>query len=69
MAKVEVEIEEVILEDDDNREVEGILATCTKCDHEAEVFGTTDASVRRACALLREECPMGEENFYDADTD
>lgn len=67
MARIEVEIDEVMLENEDGKEVEGILATCTECDHEVEVFGTSDASVKKACVMLREECPMGQENFYAAD--
>jgi hypothetical protein len=48
----------------DYAEVEGVVATCGKCGHEAESFGTSEASVRRCLALLREECPRGEGNFY-----
>lgn len=66
MAKVEVEIEEVLLENERGIEVESICATCSRCDHEVEVYGTSDMSVRRACIMLREDCPMGEENFYSA---
>ena len=45
-------------------EIEGVTATCSRCGHETESFGTSDASVRRCLALLREECPNGENNYY-----
>jgi len=68
MAKVVCEIEEVELEGD-HGPVDGIVARCTRCGHETESFGTSEASVRRCMALMREECPEGEDNFYVADTD
>jgi hypothetical protein len=45
--------------------------TCSRCDHQTESFGTSGASIRRCLALLREECPEDEENFYvtDEETD
>lgn len=46
------------------REVDGIVVKCNRCNHEVEVFGTSEASVRRGAVMLREECPSGEENFY-----
>lgn len=35
--------------------------------HETQSFGTSEASVRRCLALMREECPNGENNFYIAE--
>ncbi len=68
MFRVEAKIEEVELENEDGREVEGVRATRQACDHETESFGTGPNSRRRCLALLREECPRNEENFYvDAD--
>lgn len=48
----------------DNGEVEGIQVECPRCGHQTESFGTSAASVRRCLALLREECPYDESNFY-----
>lgn len=46
----------------------GIEVTCTRCGHTTESFGESDRSIRRCLALMREECPDGESNFYvDAD--
>ncbi len=64
--RVECEVEEVTLENDDGREVDGVEVTCGRCGHTEESFGTSEASVRRCCALLRERCPRGEGNFYKA---
>jgi hypothetical protein len=49
---------------------ETITAVCTKCGHFAESFCETKAkpgnSLRRCLAILKEECPNGEKNFYQA---
>lgn len=47
------------------RQVAGVTATCGRCGHATESFGTTDASVRRCLVLLREGCPKDEKNFYE----
>jgi len=66
--KVEVEIVEIELENDNGIPIDSVEATCTRCDHQTESYGTGDASRRRCLALMREECPEGESNFYvDAD--
>jgi hypothetical protein len=48
----------------DYTEVEGVCATCPRCGHQTESFGTSPASVRRCLALLREQCPNGDNNYY-----
>lgn len=58
---MQVECEVNYYEDETPARVE---VTCSKCGHTVESFGTSDASVRRCLALLREECPLGENNFY-----
>jgi hypothetical protein len=69
MSRVKCEVEEVELENDAGLMVDGVQATCTQCDHQTESFGTSEASVRRCLALMREECPEGEENFYVGELD
>ena len=64
--QVDVEISYADLEGE-RRPVPGVVARCTRCDHTVESFGTSGRSIRRCLALLREECPMDEENFYVAD--
>ena len=62
--EVDVDIEIATLEAEHGRLVEGITATCSRCGHQVEVFGTGVSSVKRGCAMLRDECPFGERNFY-----
>jgi hypothetical protein len=62
--KVPVEVEETFLENDEGIEVEGVCVMCTRCDHSVEVFGRSEKSILRGCAMLREDCPENEENFY-----
>ena len=64
MTKVTLDIETTDL-DGDYSTVEGIRATCTKCGHVVEVFGTSDASARRAAVTMKEECPLNLSNYYD----
>ena len=61
---VEATIEEVELENDDGHEVDSVCATCTRCQHQTESFGTGPASIKRCLVLLRDECPNDETNFY-----
>jgi hypothetical protein len=63
--RVEVDILEDEVENDDGRPISGLRLTCERCGHEVEVWGTTDASARRGAAMLAEECPNGERNYYD----
>ncbi len=51
--------------DGDYGEVEGVCAECSRCSHTTESFGTGDASRRRCLALMRDECPNGEANYYE----
>jgi len=62
--RVPVTIEEAELETDEGRMIDGVVAICTRCDHEVESYGTSERSVKRCLALMREECPEGESNFY-----
>jgi hypothetical protein len=65
--KVEATISEEELEGDFTAWVDGVTAKCSRCDHTTEAFGRSEASVRRCLFLLREECPMGESNYYVSD--
>lgn len=64
MARVLCKIDEVELENDNGHMIDGVEATCSKCGHSTESFGTSETSVKRCLVLLREECPEGEENYY-----
>jgi hypothetical protein len=62
--KVLSAIDTIELENDTGRLIESVSATCSRCGHATESFGTSDSSIRRCLVLLREECPEGEDNFY-----
>jgi len=64
--RVACEVEEIEMEGD-YATVSGTCVTCSRCDHQTEAFGTSSASVRACLAMMREECPNGENNFYVAD--
>jgi hypothetical protein len=66
MARVEATCEEDEL-DGDHGTVPGLVVTCKRCGHHVEVFGTSDASARRGGAMLAEDCPKQEQNFYVVD--
>ena len=53
--------------DGDYGEVPSVRASCPRCGHTTESFGTGDASIRRCLVLLRNECPKDELNFYVED--
>lgn len=64
--RVPCDIDEIDL-DGDYGTVDSVMATCSRCDHSTEAFGTSDASIRRCLVMMREECPWGEANFYVED--
>lgn len=64
MAKIACEITYGSEENDNGIEVECTYAECGKCGHETMSFGTHEGSVSRCLALLNDECPCGESNFY-----
>jgi hypothetical protein len=41
-----------------------VIVTCNRCEHEEESFGQGPASVKRCMALMKENCPRDEDNFY-----
>jgi hypothetical protein len=65
--KVEVTVEEIEIEGDYDNMIPGVSVCCGRCGHTVEVYGTSDASIKRGCVMLREECPKGEKNFYVAE--
>jgi hypothetical protein len=61
--RVAVAVEKAVVKDGNGREAEGVVLTCSRCGKIVEVFGTTGASARRGCVLLRESCDE-KDNFY-----
>lgn len=67
MAIVYCSIEETSLTNENGYDVDGVVATCSKCGNTTESFGVSDESIRRCLAMMREECLRGEKNFYKAE--
>jgi hypothetical protein len=65
MSKIKCTIEEITLEGDYSNDVQSVRATCNKCDHTTESYGTSEGSIKRCLALMHEECPEGEDNRYE----
>jgi hypothetical protein len=55
------------MQNDSGIDVDSVEATCTRCGHVTQSFGTSEASRKRCFVLMREECPNQEENFYVED--
>lgn len=64
MSKIECEIEYSTEFNDDGIEVDCVVAICSRCGHETESWGDEPASVKRCFAVMKEECPNGESNYY-----
>ena len=65
MPKVDVSFEETTIEDeDDGHEGQGVIATCSECEHTEQSFGQGPKSRIRCIMLMKENCPESAENFY-----
>ena len=64
MPTVNCEVELLDLPNDKDQPVPSIRLTCERCGHTTESFGQRGRSLRRCLAVMKEECPRGEENFY-----
>jgi len=64
--RIPVEVEEIDLEGDYGT-VPSVQVTCSQCGESVEVYGTSSASIRRGCIMLREMCDQ--KNFYVYDGD
>lgn len=64
---VKCEVAHVDLTNEEDVEVPGLEVTCSRCGHRVESFGQRGRSLRRCLAVMREECPRGEENFYQSE--
>ena len=62
--RIVCDVEETTLTNDEGHDVESVEATCSRCGHMTESFGNGDASIRRCLALMRDECPRGQWNWY-----
>lgn len=64
MSEVECEVTYTADINEDNREVDCVIVKCGECGHETISWGHGSDSVKRCLALMREECPNDENNFY-----
>lgn len=64
MAKIKCFISTDFDENDNGHQVLCTFAVCDKCGHETRSFGDHEDSAKRCLALMREECPRNENNFY-----
>ena len=62
--RVRCEISQIELEGD-YAPIPSVCATCSRCGHQTEAYGTSSASVKRCLVAMREECPEDESNFYE----
>jgi nitrite reductase/ring-hydroxylating ferredoxin subunit len=62
--KVKCTVSEVTLTNSSGIEVDSVEATCEHCGHVTRSYGTGEASRKRCLVLMREECPLHEENYY-----
>lgn len=62
--KITCEIEEIQLENEAGWMVASVCAHCSRCEHITESYGYAEPSIRRCLVLMREQCPMNENNFY-----
>ena len=69
MARIECEVRHTVSPKDSGLMVAGVEVTCNECGHCERSFGETELSVRRCLALLRENCPEGDDNYYVTDED
>lgn len=66
-SRIDCEVNYDTMENDEGITVDGVFVTCSRCGHVVESYGTGEKSVKRCLALMREECPRGEKNYYNAD--
>ena len=64
MAKILCEINNKTKLNEKGFESECVTATCSKFSHVTMSWGVGGSSVMRCLALLKEECPKNEKNFY-----
>lgn len=62
--RVECKVEIGEIDNERGGTTPGVTVTCGRCGKVVEVFGTSDASIKRGFVMLREDCDEGEENFY-----
>lgn len=62
---VKCETEEIFIDNQYGIPRPGVKAVCTKCGHEVQSFGRSEKSIKRCLAVMCEECPNDEDNWYE----
>lgn len=65
--KVLCELQHVSLTNDRGHQIDSVRVSCGRCGYETESFGRGENSILRCLAMMRDECPEEEENFYEID--
>ena len=65
--KVCCELQYISLTNDRGLQVDSVRVACGRCGYETESFGTGENSIMRCLAMLHDECPENEDNFYETD--
>ena len=68
-ARKECNVDYTTIENEEGREVDGVVVECVDCGATTESYGHGDNSVRRCLALMRDtcECEDGEDAFFTCD--
>jgi len=54
-------------ENNNGYETDCMFVECKKCAYETMSYGHSEESIKRCLALMNEECPENESNFYVED--
>lgn len=64
MSKVNCQVEYTTDYNDNRREIDCVIVTCSKCGYQTTSWGHGVDSVKRCMAIMNEECPECENSFY-----
>lgn len=56
MAKIRCRIKETYVYNDEGREVEGLVATCSHCNRETQAYGQGEGSRKMCLMKMKEDC-------------
>jgi len=69
VARVEIRVEDEMVDNDRGGKGPGVRATCDKCGETVTCLGRSQRSVRRCIMLLKEECTDSDGNNFYVDPD
>lgn len=65
--KVLCELQHIMLTNDKGLQIDSVRVSCSRCGYETETYGRGENSIMRCVAMLHDECPEEEDNFYEID--